>query len=506
MSICAHSATELKNKIDSGELSSAQVCRAFLDQIERLDEKIGAFIQVDPDQVLRDAEAIDQKRLRGETVGPLSGLPVAIKDNLCTQGQVTSCASKMLANFRPPYDATVIAKLRAADAVLIGKTNLDEFAMGGSTENSAVKQTANPWDVNRVPGGSSGGAAACVAAKMAPLSLGTDTGGSIRQPAAFCGVTGLKPTYGRVSRYGLVAFASSLDQIGPIAANAGDAALLLSAIAGHDALDSTSSPEAVPDYVDVVSQPLTGLKIGLVSEHHGAGVDSEVLSAVDQAVKVFHSLGAEVHEVSFPHSKYGIAAYYIIAPSEASSNLARFDSAHYGYRTDEATMMAELAAEKSANPKGEAESPLIRMYRKSRAEGFGTEVKRRIMLGTYALSAGYYDAYYLKALKVRRLIRQDYDQAFQQVDLVLGPSTPGLPFCLGEMADDPLSMYLQDLCTVGANLAGVPSISIPCGFSKSGLPIGLQLQGPAFAEAKLLQAAHMFQSQTDWHQRHPELP
>jgi aspartyl-tRNA(Asn)/glutamyl-tRNA(Gln) amidotransferase subunit A len=384
---------------------------------------------------------------------------------------------------------------------------MDEFAMGGSTENSAYCKTTNPWDTSRVPGGSSGGAAACLAAGMAPLSIGTDTGGSIRQPAAFCGVTGLKPTYGRVSRYGLVAFASSLDQVGPLGASAEDCALLLEAIAGHDPRDSTSANRPVPAYSQSVNQPLQGLKLGLVREHFGPGLNGDIDAAVREAVKVYESLGA-----TMPHSKYGIATYYIIAPSEASSNLARYDGAHYGYRTDEKAMLEALVAEqKELESSGNGaklknlDTPVIRLYRQTRAEGFGPEVKRRIMLGTYTLSAGYYDAYYLKALKVRRLIRGDYDQAFEQVDFIVGPTTPSPAFKLGEKTDDPLSMYLEDLYTVTLNLAGLCGLSVPCGFTKSGLPIGLQLQGREFDEERLLQAAAMYQRATDWHTKRPSV-
>jgi aspartyl-tRNA(Asn)/glutamyl-tRNA(Gln) amidotransferase subunit A len=430
---------------------------------------------------------------------------------LCARGELTTCGSRMLADFRPPYDATVVARLRAADAVLIGRTNLDEFAMGGSGENSAFFATRNPWDLERIPGGSSSGAAACIAADMAPLSIGTDTGGSIRQPAGLCGVTGLKPTYGRVSRFGLVAFASSLDQIGPLARTAEDAALLLEVIAGHDPRDSTSIPVPVPNYTASLNQPLTGLRLGLVREHFGPGLDAEVASAVREAIRVYESLGAMVRELSMPHGKYGVATYYIIAPCEASSNLARYDGVHYGHRTDERAMHEELAAERraliEAGRTAEAErldNPLVRMYRQSRSEGFGPEVKRRIMLGTYALSAGYYDAYYLKALKVRRLIRQDYDAAFREVDLIAGPVTATPAFRIGEKSGDPLSMYLVDLYTVSANLAGVGGIVFPCGFSSNDLPIGLQLQAPPLEEERLLRAAHMFQQATDWHQRRPK--
>lgn len=512
MSLIQRTATELLADLNSGQITSAEVTGAYLKQIESHDPAIQAFLRVDADAALERAEEIDRRRSAGQPVGRLGGLPVAIKDVLCTAGEPTTCGSKMLENFIPPYDATAVTRLKEADAVLIGKTNMDEFAMGGSTENSAFHPTQNPWDTSRIPGGSSGGAAACVAADMAPLSVGTDTGGSIRQPAALCGVVGLKPTYGRISRYGLVAFASSLDQIGPLARNAEDTALLLEVLAGHDPLDSTSADVVAEPFSQSVGKPLEGLRLGLVREHFGEGLDSEIETAVREAVKVYQSLGATVKEVSLPHSKYAIATYYIIAPSEASSNLSRYDAAHYGYRTDEKSMLAELTAQHkellAAGKEKEADnldSPLVRMYRRSRSEGFGTEVQRRIMLGAYALSAGYYDAYYLKALKVRRLIRNDYDAALKEVDLLIGPTTPTAAFPLGEKADDPLAMYLGDLYTVSANLAGVGGISVPCGLTGEGLPIGLQLQGPPMQEDRLLRAAHMFQSETDWHTRRPNL-
>jgi aspartyl-tRNA(Asn)/glutamyl-tRNA(Gln) amidotransferase subunit A len=503
-------AVELLAELESRRLSARELVEACLAQIQRYDPVIRAFLLVDAEAALAQARQIDERRARGEPVGKLAGLPVAIKDVLCTQGQRTTCASRILANFVPPYDATVVEKLKAADAILIGKTNMDEFAMGGSTENSAFFPTLNPWDIRRVPGGSSGGAAACLAAGMASLSVGTDTGGSIRQPAAFCGVSGLKPTYGRVSRYGLVAFASSLDQIGPLARTAEDCALLLEVLAGHDPRDSTSAPLPVPAYSQIVRQPLAGLRLGVPQEYFAAGLDPQIEAAVREALGVFEGLGAKVQPVQMPHSRYGIATYYIIAPSEASSNLARYDGVHYGYRTDEARMLAELEAEarqRGGDPQRltELDTPLVRLYRKTRAEGLGPEVKRRIMLGTYTLSAGYYDAYYLKALKVRRLIRNDYDQAFQQVDLLVGPTTPNPPFCLGEKASDPLAMYLEDLYTVTTNLAGVGGMSIPCGMTRDGLPIGLQLQCRPFDEERMLQAAAMFQKATDWHQRTPAL-
>jgi aspartyl-tRNA(Asn)/glutamyl-tRNA(Gln) amidotransferase subunit A len=511
------SATQLLADLQAGRTTSVELTQACLDQINRHDPQVQAFVRLDGQKALQQralerAADVDGRRRAGKPLGRLAGLPVALKDLLCTAGDVTTCASRMLENFVPPYDATVVARLRAADAVFIGKTNLDEFAMGGSNENSAFQTTRNPWDLERIPGGSSGGSAAAVAARMAPLAVGTDTGGSIRQPAGLCGITGLKPTYGRVSRYGLVAFASSLDQIGPMARTAEDAALLLEVMAGHDPLDSTSVNAPVPAYSQTVGQPLAGLKLGLVREHFGEGLDAEVEAAVREAVRVYESLGAKVREVSLPHGKYGVAVYYVIAPCEASSNLARYDGVHYGHRTEAKKMLSDLAEERARLEKaGDAralatlDNPLVRLYRQSRAEGFGPEVKRRIMLGTYALSAGYYDAYYLKALKVRRLIRNDYDAAFQEVDLIAGPVTATPAFKIGEKSADPLSMYLVDLYTVSANLAGIGGIAFPCGFSSGGLPIGLQLQGAPFQEERLLRAAHMFQKATDWHTRSPRL-
>ena len=506
MSLADRTASELADLLAAREASAVEVARAFLDRIAERDDQIGAFLRIDADRALAQAADVDRRRIAGESLGPLAGLPVAVKDVLCDSASLTTCASRMLESFRPPYDATVVAKLKAADAVLIGRTNMDEFAMGGSTENSASQLTRNPWDPSRTPGGSSGGSAAAVASRMAPLSIGTDTGGSIRQPAGWCGVVGLKPTYGRVSRYGLVAFASSLDQVGPFARTARDAALLLEVIAGHDPRDATSLDRPTPRYSQSFDKPLAGLRLGVVAEHFAAGLDAEVEDAVRKAIGVYQLLGAEVREISLPHSKYGVAAYYVIAPSEAASNLARYDGAHYGYRTDQTEMLAELAAERrqlemAGDEAGLAklDTALVRMYRRTRAEGFGAEVKRRIMLGTYALSAGYYDAYYLKALKVRRLIRRDFDQAFQQVDLIVGPVTASPAFKLGELVDDPLAMYLMDLYTVSANLAGLPAISLPCGFTKSGLPIGLQLHAPPLEEERLLRGAHLYEQATDWH-------
>jgi aspartyl-tRNA(Asn)/glutamyl-tRNA(Gln) amidotransferase subunit A len=440
---------------------------------------------------------------------------VAVKDVLCTADMPTTCASRMLESFRPPYDAEVVRRLRDADAVIVGKTNMDEFAMGGSNENSAFATVHNPWDLSRAPGGSSGGSAACVAADMAPVAIGSDTGGSIRQPAALCGITGLKPTYGTVSRRGLIAFASSLDQIGPMARSAADCALIMETIAGHDPGDSTSLSHAVPRYTEMLEQPLTGLRIGRVAAHFAEGLDPEVARGVEEAFAAFKAAGATIHEVELPHAKYGIPTYYLIAPCEASSNLARYDGAHYGHRAEPGKghraepgkgHRAEPGKGHRAEPTTAFDSPLAEMYCRSRAEGFGPEVKRRIMLGTYALSAGYYDAYYAKALRVRRLIRQDYLDAFQHVDLIGGPTSATAAFALGEKSSDPLAMYLVDMYTVTANLAGIGGISFPCGFTKAGLPIGFQLQGPALAEPLLLRAADRYQRLTDWHLRRPKLP
>lgn len=506
MELTELTATQLCRGLAHGRFTSVDVTRACLDRIERFDDKIGAFLDVDAARAIEQAECSDRRRADRQTLGRLDGIPIAIKDVLCTAGWRTTCASRMLANFIPPYDATVISKLRTAGLVLIGKTNMDEFAMGGSTENSALGTTRNPWDVTRVPGGSSGGSAAAVAARMVPLAIGTDTGGSIRQPAAYCGVVGLKPTYGRVSRYGLVAFASSLDQVGPMARTAEDAALLLEVLAGHDPRDSTSANDPVPAYAEHLGHDLDGLKVGVVSEHFRDGLDPDIRNAVQAAIGQLQTLGATVHVVSLPHSKYAIATYYVIAPCEASSNLARYDGVHYGYRSD-ATDRKNASGRpgRTAADSDDVESPLVRMYRRSRAEGFGPEVKRRIMLGTYALSAGYYDAYYLSALRVRRLIRDDYSAAFEKVDVLVGPTTPSPAFRLGEKKDDPLSMYLEDLYTVSANLAGIASLSIPCGHTSSGLPIGLQLQAAPFAESLLLRVAYHFQANTDWHTKQPTL-
>jgi aspartyl-tRNA(Asn)/glutamyl-tRNA(Gln) amidotransferase subunit A len=497
------SAVDLVTALRQGDITAVQCATAFLDRIEATNGTINAFLAVDRAGALTKAADIDARRKAGKPVGPLAGLPIALKDVLCTTDMPTTCASKMLQGFRPPYDAEVVARLRKADAVFLGKTNMDEFAMGGSNENSAFGPVRNPWDLSRAPGGSSGGSAACVAADMAPVAIGSDTGGSIRQPAGLCGITGLKPTYGRVSRRGLVAFASSLDQIGPMARSAADCALIMETIAGHDPGDSTSLAVDVPRYTDLLDKPLAGVRIGRVPEHYAEGLDPEVAKGVEEAFAVLKAAGATVHDVKLPHAKYGIPTYYLIAPCEASSNLARYDGAHYGHRAEPGGHRAEPAKGHATKGSG-FESPLVEMYCRSRAEGFGPEVKRRIMLGTYALSAGYYDAYYAKALRVRRLIRQDYLDAFQSVDLIGGPVSATPAFKLGEKTDDPLAMYLVDLYTVGTNLAGVGGISFPCGFTKSGLPIGFQLQAPPLAEPLLLQAADRFQRLTDWHRRRPK--
>ncbi|MDB5308118.1 MAG: gatA 3 [Gemmataceae bacterium] len=484
MSLADKTAAELVALQAAGGASAAEVADAFLAAVRDREPKLRAFVSVDEAEVKRQAATVDAKRRAGQPLGRLAGVPVAVKDVLCTRGVRTTCSSKILDNFVPPYDAHVVERLKAEDAVILGKTNMDEFAMGSSTENSALQTTRNPWDTDRIPGGSSGGSAACVAGRQAPVSLGTDTGGSIRQPAALCGVVGVKPTYGRVSRYGLVAFASSLDQIGPFARDVTDAALLLEAVAGHDRRDSTSVDRPVPVYTRTVNDPVAGLRIGVPKEFFGEGLDPEVETAVRAALKEYEKRGATLVDVSLPHSPYALAAYYIVAPAEASSNLARFDGMHYGHRTKQ-------------------KADLIGTYSKSRGEGFGKEVQRRIMIGTYVLSSGYKDAYYVKALKVRRLVKKDYDEAFERCDVVMGPTTPTAAFRIGEKSDDPLAMYLSDVYTVSCNLAGIPGMSIPCGFTAGGLPIGLQLLAPPFEEEKMFRIARMYESVTDWHTRRP---
>lgn len=489
------SAQEILRLQASGQATAVEIAEKAIQQIEASQPTINAYTHVDRERALVAAEAVDAKRKAGHEMGPLAGVPVAVKDVLCTKDMPTTCSSNMLRNFRPPYDATVIDKLRKADAVIVGKTNMDEFAMGASTETSAFGITRNPWDQARTPGGSSGGAAACVAAGTVPLSLGTDTGGSIRQPSAFCGVTGLKPTYGRVSRYGLVAFASSLDQVGPIAWSVEDVALLLETVAGFEPRDSTSLDREVDSYTSVLqSADLRGLRVGVLRDALDTdGIDDAIRSAVIESIDVFKAAGAEIVDVNLPNSEYYVPTYYVIAPCEASSNLSRYDGAHYGHRA------AELDPAKV-----DQHGPLVSTYCQSRAEGFGAEVKRRIMVGTYALSEGYSDQYYNQALKVRRMIKGDYDAAFDQADLLLGPVTPTPAFPLGEKIDDPIQMYLCDLFTVGANLAGVPAISLPAGVNSDGLPLAIQLHAPVLEESRLLFAGHAFQSATDHHLRRPK--
>jgi aspartyl-tRNA(Asn)/glutamyl-tRNA(Gln) amidotransferase subunit A len=490
-------AKDLAPRLAAGELSSREVTRFFLDRIERLQPSIRAYISWDGELALEAADRVDRRRASGETLSPLAGIPISLKDILCTTDSKTTCGSRILEDYRSPYDAHLVSKLREAGLVILGKTNLDEFAMGGSTETGFLGPTYNPWDLARTCGGSSGGSAASVAAAMAAVSIGTDTGGSIRQPAAFCGVCGLKPTYGRVSRYGLIAYASSLDQAGPFAHSIEELAWVLQIIAGHDPRDSTSLNVPVEDYSSAISKPFDGARIGVIREHlDGQGLDPEVRHAIEKAIAVYQSMGCEIVDISMPYTKYSIATYYIIAPSEASSNLARYDGAHYGFR-------AEPSKSGATTRDGKSVSPLIEMYSQTRSQGFGPEVRRRIMLGTYTLSEGYFDAYYLKALKVRRLIRQDYDQAFEKVDVLLGPTTPTAAFRIGEKIDDPVQMYLEDLYTVGANLAGIPAISMPVGKTTSGLPIGIQLQGPPLSESRLLQIANHYQRETAYE---PSLP
>jgi aspartyl-tRNA(Asn)/glutamyl-tRNA(Gln) amidotransferase subunit A len=477
---------ELHDMLKKGETTSQAVTESVLGRIKAVDDKVKAYITVTGDIARAQALAADKRIKAGDISSPLLGIPIAIKDNMCTEGIKTTCASKILGNFVPPYDATVVGKLKQAGIVLCGKPNMDEFAMGSSTENSGFFVTKNPWDLERIPGGSSGGSAAAVAADECIGSLGSDTGGSIRQPAACCGVVGLKPTYGRVSRYGLVAFASSLDQIGPITKDVTDTALLMNAIAGHDPKDSTSANMPAPDFTRALKKDVQGLKIGLPKEYFIEGMDPEVEKTVKNAVKTLEGLGAKIIEVSLPHTDYAIATYYILATSEASSNLARYDGVKYGFRAQGAR-------------------DLLEMYMKSRSQGFGPEVKRRIMLGTYALSAGYYEAYYKKGQQVRTLIKRDFDEAFKTVDVIATPTAPTAAFRIGEKSADPLQMYLSDIFTISVNLAGIPGISLPCGFAKGNLPIGLQLLGRHFNEEAILHAAYAYEQATEWHKRKPEL-
>lgn len=473
------SALELGRRIAAGDITSRLVSEYFLDRVEALDKDLTAFVRVDREQVLAEADEVDQRIVGSDPLlSPLAGVPISLKDILCVEGVPTTCGSRMLAEYRPPYSATVVERLRAAGLVLLGKTNMDEFAMGGSTETSIFGSTKNPWDHSRTAGGSSGGAAATLAAGLVPLAIGTDTGGSVRQPAAFCGVLGLKPTYGRVSRYGLIAFASSLDQVGPMAHNAEDLAYLMEIISGHDPRDSTSLPLAGEAYRNDLSTSLSGVRIGVIASQLASnGVASDIRSGVERAIQTLKDLGANVVDVEMPHANFSVATYYLIAPCEASGNLARYDGAHYGFRA-------------AINDRDKS---LEAMYCRTRSAGFGVEVKRRVMLGTFALSSGYYDAYYRKAQQVRRLIYDDYRNAFSKVDMILGPVTPSTAFRLGEKVNDPVQMYLEDLFTVGANLAGIPAIAVPAGLSSTQLPLSIQLQGPPLSEGRLLGAAHQLQ-------------
>jgi aspartyl-tRNA(Asn)/glutamyl-tRNA(Gln) amidotransferase subunit A len=479
---------KLHKKLVNKECSAVEITQEALDRIQAVEAQLKSFLHVTAEQALEQARAVDAKIAAGEEIGMLAGIPIGIKDNLCTKGIPTTCASRILENFVPPYESSVTQKLADQGAVMVGKTNMDEFAMGSSTENSAYQRTSNPWDLSRVPGGSSGGSAAAVAAEECLVALGSDTGGSIRQPASFCGVVGMKPTYGLVSRYGLVAYASSLDQIGPFGRTVEDAALLLSAIAGYDPKDATSLNVKIPDYAASLKpdlKPRGRLKIGVIEETFGEGLDSTVAEAVQKALDQLQSLGAEIQIISCPRFRFGLASYYIIAPSEASANLARYDGVKYGYRNPDA-------------------DNLLSMYTRTRSTGFGTEVKRRIMIGTYALSAGYYDAYYLQAQKVRTLIKEDFERAFERVDVLACPTAPITAFKAGEKTTDPLSMYLTDLMTIPVNLAGLPGLSVPCGFDENGMPIGLQLISNTLREDLLFQVAYAYEQSTDWHLRKPQ--
>jgi aspartyl-tRNA(Asn)/glutamyl-tRNA(Gln) amidotransferase subunit A len=475
---------ELSAALDRKDVSSVELTQAYLDRIEKLNPDLNAYITVCKEQALKQAADADQQRATGNST-PFTGIPIAHKDIFCTRDVLTTCGSRMLHNFVSPYDASVVERLQQAGAVTLGKTNMDEFAMGSSNETSYYGPVRNPWDSSRVPGGSSGGSAAAVAADLCAIATGTDTGGSIRQPASFCGITGLKPTYGRVSRFGMIAFASSLDQAGPLSKSAEDAALMMNAITGLDSRDSTSLDHPAEDFTAHLQQSLKGLRIGLPRDHFTADLNPAVQTILQDAIKVLESLGASVTEVDLPHNHLSVPAYYVVAPAEASANLSRYDGVRFGHRAENPVNLEDL-------------------YKRSRSEGFGDEVKRRIMVGTYALSAGYYDAYYKKAQKIRRLIKQDFDEAFKSVDVILGPTSPHTAFKLGEKNADPVTMYLEDIYTIAVNLAGIPGMSLPAGMLQ-GLPIGMQLVGPAFSEARLLNVAHQFQLNTDWHQRRPEV-
>ncbi len=480
--------SELRRLLDNREIKPQEVLDDIYSRIDAVEDKVKSYITITKDAAYEMAKDAEHAILENKT-SFLTGIPVAVKDNMCTKDILTTCASKILYNFKPPYESTVTTRLKEQGYILTGKTNLDEFAMGSSTENSGFHTTRNPWDMKRVPGGSSGGSAAAVAADECIAAIGSDTGGSIRQPASLCGVVGLKPTYGRVSRFGLIAFASSLDQVGPITKNVTDAAIMLNAIAGHDPKDSTSAPIDVPDFAEVLGQEIKGLKIGIPKEYFIEGMDKDVEDSVRSAIKKLESLGVIPVEVSLPHAGYAVATYYILATSEASSNLARYDGVKYGFR--------------SSSQSGKED--LLEMYMNTRSQGFGTEVKRRIMLGTYALSAGYYDAYYKKGQQVRTLIKQDFDNAFKNVDVIVTPTSPSAAFKIGEKATDPLQMYLSDIFTISVNLAGVPAISIPCGFTKDNLPVGLQIIGKHFDEESIFKLAYAYEQSTEWHLRRPSL-
>ena len=485
MNLAALTLSEASDKLRRREISSVDLTEAVLQRIAATDGQVHAYLTLARDTALTQARLADESLKRNQNTAPLLGIPIAVKDNFLTRGIKTSCASKILGEFMPPYDATTVGKLRQAGAVIVGKTNLDEFAMGSSAENSAFFPTRNPWNLERIPGGSSGGSAAAVAADQCIAALGTDTGGSIRQPAACCGVVGLKPTYGRVSRYGIIAFASSMDQVGPMTKDVRDSALLLQAIAGHDPADSTSARLAVPNFVEALTGKVTGLRLGVPKEYFVSGMQPEVEQAVRNAIDTLAKQGATIEEISLPHTEYAVAVYYIVATAEASSNLARYDGMRFGYRADA--------------------KDLTETYRVSRDEGFGAEVKRRIMLGTYVLSAGYYDAYYLKAQRVRTLIKNDFDEAFKRCDVILTPTAPTTAFKIGEKIQDPLQMYLSDIFTISINLAGLPAISLPCGFDGENMPIGLQIIGKHFDETTVLRTAHAYEQATQWHQQKPTL-
>ncbi|VAW69726.1 Aspartyl-tRNA(Asn) amidotransferase subunit A @ Glutamyl-tRNA(Gln) amidotransferase subunit A [hydrothermal vent metagenome] len=475
--------SELSAMLSAGEVSSVQLTEHFLQRIEQHDHQLNSFITITREQALAGAALADEKRKAGNA-GPLTGIPIAHKDIFCTKDIKTTCGSKMLDNFESPYNATVVEKMQQAGVIMLGKTNMDEFAMGSSNETSYYGAVKNPWNTNAVPGGSSGGSASSVAARLTPAATGTDTGGSIRQPASLCGITGLKPTYGRVSRYGMIAFASSLDQAGPMAQSAEDCALLLNAMSGFDAKDSTSLDKAVPDYTADLNKPLNGLKIGLPEEYFGEGLNADIKQVVEKAIDEYKAMGAEIINISLPNTHLAVPVYYVVAPAECSSNLSRFDGVRFGHRCE--------------NPKD-----LEDLYKRSRSEGFGEEVKRRILMGTYALSAGYYDAYYIKAQKIRRLISDDFTRAFEKVDVIMGPASPETAFNIGEKSDDPVSMYLSDIYTIAVNLAGLPGMSLPAGFSHN-MPVGLQIIANQFDESRLLNVAHQYQLKTDWHTQIPE--